>query len=307
MTPEKPGLYGWGGLAVLAVVWGSAFAFTRVAVTDLPPSLVAFGRLAVAAIALYAWMVFRRRHLPPLADRRWRWLFALGLFGNALPFTLIAYGQQYVPSGVAGILMGLTPLAIIAGAHFVLPNERLTVWKGAGFLIGFAGIVILTGPSALAGMLNTDFLAQLTILAGTLCYATHAITYQRAPEMAPSMVAAGSMIAATILALPAALFDLAGGTEIGWSAPSVGSVIVLGLLPTGLAGIVYMGIARHVGAAFIATINYIVPIVAAGIGLALGESLCWNAFAALIVILAGIAVARRGTQRGAPPSAPARR
>lgn len=297
MTPERPGVYGWGGLAVLALTWGSAFAFTREAVEVLPPSVVAFFRLAVAAIALTGWMVYRRRILPPLGDRRWIWLIALGIFGNALPFTLIAIGQQSVPSGVAGILMGMTPLAIIAGAHFTLARERLTVWKAAGFTMGFAGIVLLMGPSALTGMLETDFLAQLLIFAATLCYATHAITYQRAPEMAPSMVAAGSMIAATVLAAPLAIYDLATTPDIRPEALAVTSVIILGLFPTALAGIVYMGIARHVGAAFIAMINYVVPIVAAIIGVALGERLGLNAFLALALIIAGIAVARRSPRQ----------
>lgn len=301
MSPERPGLHGWGGLAVLALTWGSAFAFIRVGVETLPPSILAFGRLTIAALALTAWMVHRKRRLPPLVDRAWLWLVALGLFGNALPFTLIAIGQQTVPSGTTGILMGMTPLAIIAAAHFVLPGERLTVWKAAGFVLGFAGIVILTGPAALAGMLEADFLGQLVILAATLCYATHAISYQRMPEMAPSMVAAGSMICAAILAAPLALYDVLTGPPIEPDMPALVSMAVLGLFPTALAGIIYMGIARHVGAAFIAMINYVVPIVAAIIGLALGERLGLNSFLALAVILAGIAIARRrpGAKTGA--------
>lgn len=293
MSPEAPGLRGWGGLALLAIVWGSAFAFIRIGVETVPPSVVAFGRLTLAAVVLTFWMVHRRRRLPPLTDRAWLWLLALGLFGNALPFTLIAVGQITVPSGVTGILMGMTPLAIIAAAHFVLPNERLTAWKGLGFAMGFAGICLLMGPAALAGLLQADFLGQLLILIATLCYAAHAIGYQRMPEMAPSMVAAGSMICAAILAAPLALYDIATTPDLAPSPASLGSIVVLGLFPTALAGIVYMAIARHVGAAFIAMINYVVPIVAAIIGVALGESLGWNAFAALVIILAGIGVARR--------------
>lgn len=113
------------------------------------------------------------------------------------------------------------------------------------------------------------------------------------PEMAPSMVAAGSMICAAILAAPLAIHDIATTPDLAPSLASLGSVAVLGLFPTALAGIVYMAIARHVGAAFIAMINYVVPIVAAIIGVALGESLGLNAFLALAVILAGMAIARK--------------
>lgn len=294
MTPQQPGLYGWGGLALLALVWGAAFAFIAIGVETLPPSLVAFGRLALAAAVLTGWAFYRGRRFPPLADQRWLWFAGLGLFGNTLPFTLIAIGQQTVPSGVAGILMGMAPLAIIAAAHFVLPSERLTVWKAAGFLIGFSGIVLLMGPAAVQGLLRTDFLAQLVIFAAALCYAANAILYQTGPETPPSVVAAGSLITAAVLALPLAAFDLLAGPAITPSAASLAAVAALGLFPTALAAIVYMAIARRVGASFIALINYVVPVVAALIGLAMGEALGLISLLALAVILAGVFIARRG-------------
>jgi drug/metabolite transporter (DMT)-like permease len=297
MTPDAPGVKGWSGLGVLALTWGSAFAFIAVGVQTLPPSFVAFGRLALAALLLTAWTLHQRRALPSLLDPRWLWFAALGFFGNTLPFVLIAIGQSEVPSGVAGILMGMTPLAIIAAAHFVLPGERLTGWKAAGFLVGFSGIVLLMGPSALDGMLSTSFLMQLLIFGATLAYATNAILYQAGPETSPSVVAAASLICAAALAAPLALYDLLAGPPIQPSLASLGAVAALGLFPTALAAIVYMGIARKVGAAFIALVNYAVPVVAALIGAVLGESLGLNAWAALAVILAGIFIARRGAQR----------
>ncbi len=293
MTPQNPGVKGWGGLSALAILWGGAFAVITVAVDSVPPSLVAFGRLTLAAMLLTVWTYYQGRPLPSLTDRRWLWFAGLGLFGNTLPFTLIAIGQQQVPSGVAGILMGMTPLAIIMAAHFVLPNERLTPNKAAGFLIGFSGIVMLMGPSALEGLLSTSFLYQALIFGGTLCYATNAIMYQAAPETPPTAVAAGSLICAAVLALPLAIYDLAGGATLAPSWGSVAAVVALGLFPTALATIIYMGIARKVGAAFIAMINYAVPVVAALLGVALGEDLGPMAWLALAVILLGIFVARR--------------
>ena len=293
MTPENPGVRGWGGLGVLALLWGGAFAFISIAVETLPPAVVAWGRLSLAALLLTGWMVHRKRRFPPLRDRRWMWFAGLGLFGNALPFTLIAIGQQTVPSGVAGILMGMTPLAIIMAAHFVLPNEKLNAFKATGFLVGFSGIVLLMGPAALRGLLEADFLAQLIIFGATLCYATNAIMYQAAPETPPSVTAAGSLICAAILAAPLAVYDIAQGGIAAPSLASLGAVAALGLLPTALATIIYMAIARHVGAAFIALINYVVPVVAALIGLVRGEALTLTTLAALGVILLGVFIARR--------------
>jgi drug/metabolite transporter (DMT)-like permease len=304
LSPQTPGLHGWGGLGVLALTWGSAFAFIAVGVESLTPSLVAFGRLALGAILLTLFTLHRGRALPPLTDRRWLWFGALGLFGNALPFTLIAIGQQSVPSGVAGILMSMTPLAIIAAAHFVLPGERLTPLKTTGFLIGFSGVVLLIGPSALEGVLSAGFIGQALIFAATLAYATNAILYQAGPETSPSVVAAASLICAAVLALPLAVFDTVTGQQAGApSLASLASVAALGLLPTALAAMVYMAIARQVGAAFIALVNYAVPVVAALIGFFLGEAMGARAWIALAVILAGVFIARRGDVRARAKSA----
>jgi len=292
MTPEAPGARGWGGLGLLALIWGGAFAFIAIAVETIPPAIVAWARLTLAAVLLTFWAFHRRRRFPPLTDRRWLWFGALGLFGNTLPFTLIAIGQKTVPSGVAGILMGMTPLAIIMAAHFVLPNEKLNAFKATGFAIGFSGIVLLMGPAALQGMLEADFLAQLIIFAATLCYATNAILYQAAPETPPSVVAAGSMICAAVLATPLAIFDLVTA-PVSPSASSLLAVLALGVLPTALATIVYMAVARHVGAAFIALINYVVPVVAAVIGFMRGEAMTLITLIALGVILLGVFIARR--------------
>lgn len=300
MTPDRPGPGGWGGLIVLALTWGSAFAFIGLAVETLPPGLIVFGRLVIGAAILTGFMLSQRRTLPPLRDKRWLWFAALGFFGNTFPFLLVSTGQQAVPSGVAGILMGMTPLAIIAAAHFVLAGERLTPLKLAGFLTGFAGIVLLTGPEALQGLLSASFIGQALILIATLAYATNAILYQAGPETSPSVVAAGSLIASAVLALPMAIWDLTLGPPLAPSLASILGVVALGLLPTAFATMVYMTIARKVGAAFIATVNYAVPVVAALIGAALGEPLDVWAWSALGVILLGVFIARRGQGR-APP------
>lgn len=301
ITPDKPGLYGWGGLTVLALVWGSAFAFISVAVVDLAPSLVAWGRLTLAAFILTGWALFRRRRFPPLRDKRWKWIWALGLFGNALPFTLISIGQQSIPSGIAGILMSMTPLGIIAMAHVFVPNERLNPLKIIGFLIGFSGIIILTGPSALLGMANASFIGQLLVVTAALCYSANAILYQLAPETPPSVIAAASMITASILALPLAVYDMMTGQMGTFSFDALFAVLWLGLFPTALAMIVYMNIARKVGPTFIALVNYFVPIVATITGVFLGEVIGLNGYLALTVILVGIFIARRGQRKKPNP------
>ena len=294
MSAREAGARGWLGLAALAVMWGSAFAFTTSAVETVPPGGVAFGRLVLGAGILAIYALARGRRFPPLADYRWRWFLALGLFGNAAPFYLIAAGQQHVASAVAGILLGAMPLATIAIAHFAIPGDRLTLSKSLGFLTGFAGVVILMGPPALAG-LGTDLLAQLMILAGGVCYAINAILAQRAPRMAPSLSAAGMLIGAAVLAAPMGIWELSR-IEAAPDAWAIAAVAWLGVVPTAIAAIIYMEIARSIGASFIAQVNYLVPLVAAFVGVVLGEALTLTTFLALAVILLGLAIARRGSR-----------
>lgn len=301
MTPDAagPDMRAWTGLAVLALVWGGAFALIGVAVETLPPIVTAFGRLAIGAAVLTLWVWLRGSRLPPLSDRRWLWFLALGLFGNALPFFLIAVGQQSVPSGLAGILIGAMPMVTIAAAHIVIPGERLTMMKAFGFSVGFIGIVILMGPAALDDLGGPEFLAQLIIFTAGLSYAVNAILAQIMPDTPPGVAGAGMLIGAVVWSAPFGVWAIIQ-MDTAPSMASVQAVIALGLLPTALASIVYMAIARTVGASFIAQVNYVVPVVAAFIGIALGEALGLNAFIALGVILLGLAIARKGSRR--PPA-----
>ena len=167
-----------------------------------------------------------------------------------------------MPSALAGILLAIMPLSTVALAHF-FANERMTAWKLAGFAVGFAGAVILIGPAALAGLGGPTFLAQLAILGAALSYALNAIMTRRTPRTDPAVL------------------------------------IWLALGPTALATVLYVGLIARAGAGFMSLVNYLVPIVALFTGLAFGEAIGWNAYLGLIIILAGIAIARRQIPR--PP------
>lgn len=291
MTRAAPGPRAYAGLVFLTFAWGSAFALIKVALEDLPPAGLVFIRLLLAAAALTAWTLHRGRRFPPLTDVRWRWFAALGLAGNALPFFLNAWGQQTVPSGLAAILIGAMPLATIAGAALFLKGEPLRPRRAAGFLMGFAGVIALVGPAALADLGGPTFIAQLAILLAACSYAANALMAQSLPETPPSLAAAGMMITACIIAAPMGVHDLLQ-LETAPAAGPLMAAVALGLVPTAAASIVYMALARSDGAAFIAQTNYLTPVVAAAIGLVLGEALGWNAALALALILGGLAIAR---------------
>lgn len=291
-TPGEAGLADWIGLGIMALLWGTAFAFIAFGLEGLPPAGIAFVRLALAAVLLTAHAYWRGHRLPGLKDPRWPWWIALGFFGNALPFFLIPWAQQDISSGVAGILLAVMPLATVGLAHF-FAGEPMTRMKFAGFLIGFAGVVLLIGPSALAGLGGPVFLAKLAVLAAAFAYAVNMILVRRAPATPPALSAAGMLITSAVWAAPLGLWQLASSTDaMSWSAWS--AVIWLGIGPTAIASVYYMRLIGSAGAGFASMVNYLVPVVAVLAGLVLGETIGWTSLAGLAVILAGIAIARRG-------------
>ena len=288
----------WALLGVLAATWGTAFAFITFALDAAPPAALAFARLGLGAVMLTVWAYAIGEKLPKLRDRRWLWFFALGLFGNALPFTLIPWGQQFIPSAVAGILLAFMPLMTVALAH-VFTNEKMTRITALGFAIGFAGVAVLIGPSALAGLAAGGLIAKLAILGAALSFAANVVIARRAPPMHPLVAAAGMLITATLWSTPYGLWDMIAHARpdvAGWSA-----ALWLAIGPTALGSVIYMRLVTTAGAGFLAMTNYIVPMVALGAGLVLGEAIGLSAPLGLVIILIGIVVARRG-QRTAPRS-----
>ncbi|WP_417480999.1 DMT family transporter [Maricaulis sp.] len=289
--PHHPTLRDWALLLVLTLLWGSAYAFIKHAVLSFSPAALIFVRISVAAALLTMWTYARGHRLPPLNDKRWLWFAALGLFGNTLPFFLISWGQQTIDSALTGILVATMPLTTIALAHVFVPGEQMNARRLAGFLLGFAGVVVLLGPVALRGLGGAGLVAQLAVLGAAVCYGINAVLARLLPDTSPSLSGAGMLIMGAVLALPFGVWDLAHMQPAPVSAWM--NVLWLALGPTALASGLLMQIARTAGPSFLATVNYMTPIAAVATGLLIGETVGWNALLALAIILAGVWLARK--------------
>lgn len=282
-------------LLSLATIWSSAFGFIKVAVETVPPMTVTMGRLLLATIVIVIYVRLRGHRLPD-APGLWRTFFLIGLFGNALPFTLIGWGEQRIDSGLAAILMAVMPIATLLLAHFFAENERMNPARVVGVAFGFAGVLVLIGPDALRG-LGDGAIRQTAVAGGAVCYAVATVIARRLPKMPTSLSAAGALIAALVVALPMSLIVDRPWT-LSPSIASTGAVVVLGLLPTALAYIIYFALLRRTEANFIALINYLIPCLGVIWGIIfLDELLQWRAILALGIILAGIAFTRIGMKK----------
>ena len=248
----------WAQLILLSAIWGGSFFFGRVAMAELPPITTAFFRVFLAALALLAWIAIRRRHriafTLPLAMA----LLVMGLLNNAIPFSLILWGQIEIGSGLASAVNAMTPIWTLLVANALTSDERITAPKLAGVLIGFLGVVLLMAQDAVSG-LAAPLLAQLAVLGATVSYAFAAVFGKRFRGIDPVSVSAGQLVASSLLLFPVAMI-----AETPWhlqmpSAEASAAVIALALLCTAFAYVLYFRVLSGAGATNVSLVTILVP------------------------------------------------
>ncbi len=287
MAVRRMGAVEWGLLAALAAVWGGSFFFVEVLVASLDWPTVVVLRIAPAALALTL-LVHVMGHRLPADWATWRAFLVMGALNNVAPFSLIAWGQLTIDSGLAAILNATTPLFTVLLAHVLTADERLSAKRAAGVVAGLAGVVVLIGPGALAG-LGTEALAQGAVLLAALSYGFAGIYGRRLTTLPAPVAAAGMLLASTALAVPLALL-LGAPLAADFSLGSVGAVLGLSLLSTALAYLIYFRVLASAGATNLLLVTFLIPVSALTLGgLFLGERPPWTAYAGLALILAGLA------------------
>jgi drug/metabolite transporter (DMT)-like permease len=282
------------GFVALGVIWGSSFLFIKVGIRELHPLYVTLGRVALGALTLFAVLLVMRDRLPR-DPRLWAHLSVLGLVGVAVPFTLFGFGEQRIPSLLAGIWNATTPLIALPVAALVFRTERLTVRRVAGIALGFAGVLVVLG--VWQGVGGAALAGQLMCFGAAVCYGI-AIPYQKRfvaghPGSTLALTAAQLMAATVLLAIVAPLAAGAPPLPTTLSAEVIGSVVALGALGTGVAFVLHLRNNRLVGASGASMVTYLIPVFAVLAGvLVLGESLTWHQPLGALIVLIGVAVAQ---------------
>lgn len=294
-TGPTPAL--WALLVTLGVIWGASFLSVSIALEGFGPFTVAAIRIAVAAVILLAYAVATGREFPPFPSRVWLHVLGFAVFSNALPFTLLGWGQLHVASGFAGITMAVVPLLVLPLAHVFVPSERMNWAKVGGFVAGFAGVVILIGPGALARAGgDLEPLARLACVTAAACYAIGSIITRTAPPTRQVPYAAASLAVAAIIMVPLALV-IEGVPSMPAAAPLV-AVAYLAVAPTALATLIMVHIIRNAGSSFLSLVNYQVPVWSVIFGaVVLAEALEPRFLLALGLILSGLAISQLAMRR----------
>lgn len=294
----------WFALVLLSLLWGASFLFGKIALAELTPITLVALRVGGAAIVLAMILILRGISLSNLA-RRWREFLILGFLNNALPFSLIFAGQRHLSAGLAAILNATTPIFTVLVLHIATRDERLTPLKMLGVALGLAGVVVLVGPQALAGI-NDSLTAELLCLGAALSYAFALLFGRRFRGTEPLGIAAGQLCASTLLIAPAALLLDSPPHLASLSVATMGAAFFLAVFSTAFAYILYFRILLRAGATNAALVTFLVPVSAIFLGaMVLGEQLALSHFAGLAVILLGLA-AIDGRFFGQRPPAPSR-
>lgn len=288
----------WLLFAILTALWGSAYAFTRMAVNQddlssgFSPELIIPMRLTGGAMLLLIIAHLSGQKWPPISDwKSWTAMAVMGLVGTATPFFAITHAQQTVDSSLAALYVAAAPLFVSIMAHVIFHDDRMTPSKILGIIVGFLGVAVLFGPEAISAFGSASVIAQMLCLMATFCYALSSIIARFAKDIPPFVFSAGFVSIGAVASWPFLL-----SVDYAAVAPSSGAIMgVIGLIigPTAAASVLYMFLIQRTSASFVSLTGYLIPIFSAVVGyLAFREVQNWNAVLAFALILSGIWVSQ---------------
>ena len=293
-------------LLLLSALWGASYLFIKVAVRDVEPAAMMCARALLAGLILLVVVMTTRGARAATAELRasWRQALVLGAFNAAVPFWLIAWGEKYVDSGVAGIAQSTVPIfSFVIGLRF-LPHEHIAAIRWVGVAVGLVGVAVLAGVDPSGGWWAVA--GTLAVVLSSASYASSGIYAQLRVHATPGPVlATGSMLAAGIMLLPFAVAQHPDAVP-GWKA--LASVAALAILGTVIAQLVFFRMLPVFGARRISLVAYLIPVFAIAYGaIFLSEPVTWPMVVGLALILAGVALGsglllamRRGAAREEP-------
>ena len=281
-------------LAILALIWSSAFFNIKIATYSYGPVTIAFLRTIFGAIPVVGLCLFKKIKIEAFS-KDWHWFALIGMVNLVIPFFLIAYGVQKVQSNLAAILMASTPLSATILAHFFTKNEKINYRKIFGVLLGFSGIVFLFSDNVLIN--ENNFLSALIIFFASTFYVIGGLLTLKISNKKNENVTASILIWATLFLIPITIF-----TEKPWNLnPSIDStisLIYLGVVATGLAWLLRFRILKTNGLVFQAQVAYLIPIFGIILGyIFLKELITPKVLISVVAVIIGIYLVKKSNSK----------
>ncbi|TCC48667.1 DMT family transporter [Kribbella capetownensis] len=295
-TTDQAPLQAWlPTMLVLAAIWGCSFLFISVGVRELPPLYLALGRVIAGSLVLVTILAVKRESLPR-EPRLWLHSFVVGAIGSAIPWTLFGYGEQRIPSLLAGIWNGITPLIVLPIAVLLFRTETFSLQKVSGLIIGFAGMLVVLGAWNVEG--GADLTGQALCMLAAVFYGL-AIPYQKrfiaGTTLSGTALSASLLLCATVQLAIVAPIVTRQAPPAPWSLSIevVLSVVALGALGSGLAFVLSLRNIRLIGASRSSMVTYLMPVFSILVGvIVLHEHIAWYQPVGGLVVLLGVAVSQ---------------
>ncbi len=296
----------WPALLFLSALWGASYLFIKVAVEEIEPAAMIELRLILAGAVLLGfllWRLGRRRAIAELRRTGWPGV-VLGILNGAIPFTLIAWGEKHIDSGVAAIANSTVPIFVVLLALRFRPSESAKGLQLFGVLVGLAGVAVLAGLDPVGGWWAVA--GTMAVVLASLSYAAANLYTQRHfTEISPLVTATAAILSGAVVLLPFALLQIPDAMP---SAKALGSVAALGIAGTAVASIVLYRMLVAYGSARTTLVTYLLPAFALFYGAVfLDERITVSALLGLILILGGVALGAgvlRWPRRRAATAAP---
>jgi drug/metabolite transporter (DMT)-like permease len=280
----------WIGFVVVSWVWGSTWLAIKIGLESVPPLIGSGLRFLIAGVILGAIVAWKKIEVPLTRELRWMYVILI-LISYALPYGIVYWCQQFIPTGLSSILFGAYPLWVALLSHFLLSNERLDGFKVAGIMIGFAGVVVIFSRDVHWAD-SRGFVGMAGILSTTLMQAFGLVMikkrFQAVSPFAFNMV--GMSIAGALLLLAGLVFESV--TTVKWDTAAVGSILYLAVVGSVIAFGTYHWLLKRVEAVYLSLVTFINPIIAVILGaIVFHETLEASVFAGAGLVFFGVLIA----------------
>ncbi len=291
---------GYAALALLALIWGASFLFIKVAVQDMSPAMMVLLRSAAGLATLAVILAARRQTpFPPGTRQRLVPFVAMAVFGSALPWFGLGFGELSISSALASILNATTPLWTAVFAYWVTPAERPSGLNYVGVAIGLLGTTILIAPDLIGQPLRATTIGTLAVAGAAVCYSVAALVQRRRLHGVSPLQVAFWQLAFTVLLAFAGAVPTIGATHPRLT--SIASILALGAGGSGIAYLLYYYMMNTLGATRATTVIFLLPVTAVFWGATLlRESLTVPILVGMIVILLGVFLTSRPRPQRAP-------
>lgn len=289
----------WIEFLVLTLIWGASFLWIKIAIRETGPFTIVALRLAFAMVAILPVLIRQRVGLPK-TRRMWGHIVVQGLVSSAIPWILITWAEKHIDSALATVLNGTVPLFTIVIAHLWLSDDRMTMRRVGGLMVGFVGVLILVADDIRFlgsgdATVRMMFLGQLAMLGSSLCYAASNVYARRHFRGVPPVFQAFY----TMLAADALMWIVTPTVEAPFTLPALPltwlAIAWLGILGAGISYLIFYRLLHQIGPTRVATVTYTIPVVGVTLGVVfLDEALTWQLIAGTLLIVSGVAgVSRR--------------